>query len=453
MDQRSALSRRRLLQASAAGVAATIPVIEAAKATGARAPRPMPGRAAMQEGEIRLLIREDIKSAYAADAAVEEWNSQFPTKVMLDVPPTGLDISQRIQAAQVGGDLIWDGFAVIEVPWDLAEWVSRDIIQPMDDYIAASTVPGADQVIPGIIESIRESVRYEDQIYAIPGNVGSVSLAWLTEPLAEAGITTEPVSWQEVHDAAAAIAGVRPDFMPFDSATSPLCDLWAMIWGATDTPLNDEGLVDITGEASLAAIEWLRGMIAEGLMPPTRSAAGATNENWANWQRGATAIITSFDVAGTIAQQNFGKEAAVTGLNMRQNRDEVRAGTPFWTNCCVVLNGAKNPQAMTDFFLWWFGPENERTGRQITEVAAKPCYQYTYDQFVVDNPDYQWELNAIEVVRDSVQFPPGTSSRLQQQLTQPWLERAIGPEQMDPAEAMNSALEEIREEIAKQLDA
>jgi ABC-type glycerol-3-phosphate transport system substrate-binding protein len=183
-------------------------------------------------------------------------------------------------------------------------------------------------------------------------------------------------------------------------------------------------------------------------MPPTRPAKGAAvNQNFQDWQKGATAIITSFDVAATINQQTFGVDAAKNGLNMRKEKDQVRAGTPFWTNGSVVLNQAKNPQGMTDFLLWWFGPDNEASGQQIATVAAKPCYQYTYDKFIKDNPAYQWEADAIEVVRNSVPFPANMYQTIQNDAIQPWMEKAISGE-VDPAEAMANAAKDIQDQIA-----
>lgn len=452
MAQTGRFSRRQFLAAASAGVTAASLSPAAPGAEWAGQDAVQAALAGQEAQPIRLLIRDDIRSAYAADAAVDEWNSQNASQITLDVPPAGADVSQRIQAAQASGDLIWDGFAVMVVPWDSAQWVSRNLIQPLDDYIAASQVDGADAVVPGIIPSILESTKVDGQQYAIPGNVGSVALAWLTEPMATAGVDFEPVTWDEVQEAATMIQAAVPDLTPFDSATTPLADLWSMIWGASDTPITADGLVDITGEASIAALEWMRMMVQAGLMPPVRPAIGtASNENFQNWQRGGTGIITSYDVAATIVQQTFGIEAAVNGMNMRREREEQRAGTPFWVNSCVVLNGASNPQGMTDFFLWWFGPNNKTTGRQIAEVAAKPCYQYTYDEFIEGRPEYEWELASIEVVRDSVPFPVTTSITIQQSEAQPWIERVIGPEGLDPVEAMNNALADIQSQIDRQL--
>ena len=445
-------SRRQFLAACGGSIAATNFLAAHGRDNWSGLGEPSAALARQEGQEIRLLIRDDIRSAYAADVAVDEWNSDNESQIILDVPPAGADVSQRIQAAQASGDLIWDGFAVMVVPWDSAQWVSRNLVQPLDDYIEASQVADAGEVVPGIIPSILESTKVDGRQIAIPGNVGSVSLAWLTEPMEAAGVDFEPITWDEVREAASLIQAAVPDMTPFDSATTPLTDLWSMIWGASDTPINDQDLVDITSEASIAALEWMQMMVQEGLMPPVRSAVGGgNNENFQNWQRGGTGIITSFDVAATIVQQTFGVDAAVNGINMRLEKEEPRAGTPFWVNSCVVLTDANNPQGMTDFYLWWFGPSNETTGRQIAEVAAKPCYQYTYDQFIVGRPEYEWELASIEVVRDSVPFPVTTTVTIQQSEAQPWIERVIGPEGMDPEEAMNNAVADIQRQIDRQL--
>jgi len=440
-----------LLSACGGTASATAGVGASAGGSTAGAATTPGGGGAAAGADVHLLIRNDIKTAYAADPAVAAYTKEFGTKVILDEPAAG-DVTTKIQAAQASGSVIWDGFAVMEVPTATAVWVKRNLIQPLDGFIAASKVPDAAKVVPGIIPSILASTKVDGKQYAIPGNVGSIALAWLTEPLKAAGVTTGPQTWDEVYDVAKKVKAAAPNLTPFDSAGTPLCDLHAMIWSASATPITPEGLIDITGQASIEALKWLQKMVGEGLMPPVRSAVGAaTNENFGNWQKGGTAMITSFDVAGTIAQKTFGNDKAATGVNMMKTKGQLMAGTPFWVNSCVVLNKAKNPQGVTDFFLWWFGPSNKETGKQITQVAAKPCYQYTYDEFVKGNADYAWELSGIEVVRNATPFQANLSNQIEREKAQPWIEKVLDPQQrMDPVAAMNSALADIKAEIAKQ---
>src|SRR5690606_28632543 len=140
-----------------------------------------------------------------------------------------------------------------------------------------------------------------------------------------------------------------------------------------------------------AALTWLQGMVADGLMP------GVHTDSFGNWLKGGTAIMSSYDVHGTLAQQTFGMEAAATGLNITREKGVPKAGAPFWLNGSVILQGASNAQGMMDFLLWWFGPSNKTMGEQIANVAAKPAYQYTYDEFVANNEAHQWQLEGIEL--------------------------------------------------------
>lgn len=434
------LSRRDFLINSGtvslgAALAAIIP-IQLSRATPAFA---------QATGEINFLIRTDIRSAYAADVAVEAWNEAFPdSPVTLDEPAgDGNPVATKIQAAQAAGDLIWDGFAVIAVPWDTAQWVNRGLIQSLDAFIDGSSVAGASTVVDSIIGTVLESSKNEagEQI-AIPGNVGSIALGWYNAALDDAGVEGELLTWEDVRAAAEAIAASNPDITPYDVPTSPLADLVAMIWGATDSPLTEDGLIDWQSDASLESIRWLQGMVADGLMPIVHT------ESFSNWLQQGTGIMSSFDVHGTLAQQQHGEDAAATGINMRKDRDEARAGTPFWLNGCVVLDQASNPQGMTDFFLWWFSPENKEMGKQIASVAAKPAYQYTYDEFIADDPVQAWQQEGIDLVAQSVPFPANLLWTIQTTSIQPFLEQALDPDNsMGAEEAIELALEEMEFQI------
>jgi len=369
------------------------------------------------------------------------------SQITLDEPPEG-DIVTKIQAAQAAGDLVWDGYAVMETPWATVEWVKRGIISPLDDFIASSTVANADKVVPGIIPTIKESVSYEGKQYGIPGNVGSVALAWFWEPLRAAGYEKQPETWDEVYDAAKKIKELYPDLTPFSTANMPLCDLFTMIWSAKDEPYDADGIIDIRSDESLNAIEWMRKMAEEELMP------GTDVDQFGNWLKGGIAIISSFDVAGTMAQQTFGMEAADTGISFFPSTDSTHGGTPFWINSSVLLNKSKNPQGMVDFFLWWFGPDNKTTGKQIAEVAAKPCYSYSYDEFVKGKPEFEWEQKGIDLVAKSKWFPVNTSWTLTHGKTKAHLERLLDISQdfsRDIAiSEMQASYDEIQTELSLQ---
>jgi len=434
------LSRRQFLAACAAATA----TITVSACSTAQAPSGGADGATQEVQEINFLIRTDIRSAYAGDAAVEAWNKDHEEQVILDEPAGAVD--SKIQASQAAGDLIWDGFAVIEGPHSLKQWADRGLIQPLDELIAVSSIPNADKVVPAIIPSVLESSKYEGKQYTIPGNVGSVALGWFTEPLEKAGVEA-PTTWDEVRSAAEKVKESSPEQTPYDVAASPLCDMISMIWGATDTPLTDDGLVDWTGESAIAALEWLQEMVKDGLMPSSHT------ESFGNWLKGGTALMSSYDVHGTLAQQTFGADKAGTGINIRREKDNPAAGAPFWLNGSVVLNKASNPQGMIDFYLWWFGPDNKATGQQIATVAAKPAYQYTYDEFIAPDPVQAWQQEGIELVRNSVPFPANLYWGVQSTVLGPWIEKAVNPDNNLGAEsALGQALDELMAEIDEMKD-
>lgn len=455
MSAKRSISRRQFLTASgtlaagallaACGGAATqAPAATTASKEGGQETAPTSAPEAAAGQPISFLCRTDIKSAYAADKAVEAWNKEMSSQVKLDEPPQG-DISVKIQASQAAGDLVWDGYAVIEAPWQTVIWVKRNLIQPLDDYISASKIPDAPKVKPGIVPTILESASYEGKQYFIPGNVGSVALAWFTEPLKAAGFDKAPETWDEVYEFAKMSKEKNPKLTPFDSAGWGLTTLFAMIWGGTDEPYDKDGIIDITGSTSIDALKWCQKMVKEDLMPKVHG------ESFGNWLKGGTAMISCFDVAGTMAQQTFGDDKADTGINFFKEKGKTGAGTPFWINGSILLNKAKNPQGMVDFFLWWFGPSNKTTGKQIADVAAKPCYTYTYDEFVKPVAKNQWQLAGIDLVAKSKWFPINTAFNIEEAKVGPWVEKVVDPATaMDPQEAMDSALKEIKDEMAKQ---
>ncbi len=438
MTTNARLSRRHFLMACSAMTAAVALSACAAPAANAPAGGGASGATTATQ-DINFLIRTDIRKAYAADAAIAAWAKDHEAKVILDEPAGAVDA--KIQASQAAGDLVWDGFAVIEGPWAIKQWVDRHLIQPLDDLIATSKIAGADKVVPAIIPSVLESSKHDGKQYTIPGNVGSVALGWFVDPLKKAGVEP-PTTWDEVRAAAEKVKATSPDLTPYDCAASPLCDMMSMIWGATDTPLTKDGLVDWQGEASLASLKWFQGMVKDGLMP------GIHTDSFGNWLKGGTAIMSSFDVHGTMAQQAFGVDKASTGINIRREKDKPAAGAPFWLNGSVVLNKAKNPQGMMDFLLWWFGPDNKATGKQIATVAAKPAYQYTYDEFIKPDKTQAWQTDGIELVRNSVPFPTNLYWGVQNTVLAPWIEKAVNPDnKMSAEEAMDGAMKELQKEM------
>lgn len=453
------VSRRRFLAASTLvalhtvllGACAPTAAPTPTPAEKAPAPTPTPAAkpapaAAKQVREVRFLCRNDIVTAYGAKAAIENFNKTHEIKVVLEEPAG--DVATKAQAAIAADAMVWDGFSVMETPWSTVEWVKRQIIQPLDDYIAASNEPDAKKLLPGIIPVIREASKYEGKLYAIPGNVGSVALQWYWDPLRAVGVEAQPETWDAVYEVSKKLKAQFPDKIPFaPNAPTPLCDLFALMWAATkpDELLNKDTTLNIQGSGAIAALNWMKKMVKEGLMPPT------TADTNANWDKQAVVMLLSYDVKGQHAQKTYGYDKADTGVNIFPKKGEINSGTPFWMNASVVFNKAKNPQGMVDFFVWWFGPSNEEAQKTLVATAAKPCYQYTYDRFVKGVKEFEWELKGIDLVAKSAPFPTNTYFRIEMNTIRPWVEKFLDPSStLTAEEAMANAAKDRAEAIAKQ---
>ncbi len=332
---------------------------------------------------INYLCRPDIVTAYGAEAAIKNYEQSHPgVKVVLSKPPANVNILTKVRAAIASHSLPWDGWSVMVPPWDTALWVESGVIQPLDALIRTSNEKDASKLLSGMIPTVREAVKYKGKVYAIPGNVGSVALQWYWEPLKGIGLNKQPATWDETMLAASEIKKKYPALIPLAFDVNPLCSLFTLIFAATPPKdlFDSKGLLNIQGPGAISALNWMKKMVDAGLMSPT-------SQNMVqDWNRKKVAMILSYDVLGEDAQKTYGYSAADTGINIFPKAGEVNSGTPFWTNASVVFNTAKNPQGMTDFFVWWFGPSNAAAQKILVATAAKPCYTYTYESTPIFYP-------------------------------------------------------------------
>lgn len=435
--------------ATAAATPTTATAATPTTGTAAKATPQAQAAGAKVAGPISFLCRPDIVTAYGAEAAVKAFMDSHPgAKITLDKPPQGVDLLTKLRAAIASNSLVWDGYSVMEVPWSTAQWVEAQVIQPMDGLISASTEPDATKLLDGIIPTIKEATKYKGKIYSIPGNVGSVALQWYWEPVKAAGYTKQPATWDEAYDAAKKIKDKYGDkWIPFAQILTPLCGLFTLLWAAT--PPSDlftkDGLINIQGKGSIEALNWMKKMVKEGLMPPTDKNVSE------EWDRKTVAMLLAYDVKGENAQKTYGYDAADTGINIFPKAGEINSGTPFWMNGSVIFNKAKNPQGMMDFLIWWFGPSNTEAQKTLVATAAKPCYSYTYEKFVKDDPKFQWQQVGIDLVAKSVPFPANTYFQIQMSAIGPWQDKFLAPDsKLTAEEAMRNAAKDVADKIAAQ---
>jgi ABC-type glycerol-3-phosphate transport system substrate-binding protein len=387
-----------------------------------------------------------------SQAAIDAWNKNSKAQVTLVAGSGGygntVDMASMIQTNIASGNQPWDGYATITSPWDIASWVKKDVIVPLDNMIEVSSTPGAGMVIPSLVPAIKDSLSYEGKMYGIPANVGSVAFLYYPQVLKDADYDRQLQTWDDVYTAAVQVKAQNPDINPFISTSSPLTDLWAWMWGAMANPIDPDGLIDIRSPEALDALDWLRRMADDGLTPNFQGAGGGGGGQF----RHSTAMMTAQDSFGGFdivqsdnEQPQLGKPIISYGLAPKQG--SINAGVPFWVNLCVVLNQAKNPQGMVNFYLWLFGPDNKDVGKAIAQSAPKPCYTYTYTEFVQTNPDLAWQQLGIDLVSKSTGFPVNSSHTLENDITRTHIQNVLDSKKQYSRELATQEMQAAYDEI------
>jgi hypothetical protein len=463
MQARKYSNRRDFLRLAALGAAGTVVLAAcggpAPEPTAAPAAKPAESKPAEQAkptaaaaaapakkptAPISFLCRNDIVTAYNVDPIIEEWNKTHDSKITMEKPAG--DVRQKAAAALASGDMVWDGFSVAVSPYDNQVWVKQGLIQPMDDLIKASTEKDADKVLPGMIGTIREAVKVDGKVYFVPGNVGSYVLQWFWDPLKEIGVTKQPETWDETADIARKLKAKFSDKTPYAAINTPGADFIGLMWSAVKpAEIIKDNKMNITHPDAVAGLKWMKALAKEKLTPTV------TTDVNANWDKGGVVMMMAYDVKGQHAQKTYGYDKADTGVTILKEKGNIASGTHFWMNGSVIFNKAKNPQGMMDFFLWWFGPNNEPAQKTMIATAAKPCYQYTYDKYVKDDPNFKWENLGIDLVAKSTPYPVNTYWTIENDALTPWIQKFMADDSTISAEdAMASAAKDIDAAIAKQ---
>ncbi len=257
-----------------------------------------------------------------------------------------------------------------------------------------------------------------------------------------------PATWSETFDAAMKIKEKyqSQQVTTYGWAHAIHTSLQALIHSGTKTPYTSDGLLDITGDVSLKACDWMINLVKNSLTPPHGS-DGVIDV----WQKRKLALLLAQNSRGVWAQRIFGMSAAGTGALPQMEKGGANSGSPFWSNTFVVLNKAKHPQEMVDFYLWLLGPNNKDVWTAIIASGKAPVLNSTYKSMIENNGDYKWMADFLPVIAGSVTYPENTFWSIQNSKIMPWIDKMLTPPfNVSPQQAMEGALKDVKAEVAKQ---
>ncbi len=427
-------SRRAFLQTLVSG--ATLTVV-AACGSGRNPLGRLRATPTPEMRDLRFLIASEYQFLYELTNLERPWQEAHPHWPLKFVEGGFGDLAEMAATDAAAGQGSFDGILAVSFPLESGAWLQAELLQPWDQYLADSTVEGAAQVTEALPASIRDVVSAQGQVMGLPVTVSSISLAWLKEPLAAAGVTEPPMTWDAAWVAARALQDTST-LLPFDRLFSPLGDLLALLWGAKADPLTIEGTIDWESDEAVLALQWLQDMVSAELMP-------AQERGFEAWMDGRTGMVLGMDLHSSLTRFNLGPDAAAVGKNLRLDARLPQAGTPFWVQAMALSRYALNPQGVADFGLWWLGPGNVAYQKRIADYAPKPAYTYVYEDPLMAGTAYDWQRQAMSDIADSVPLPHHPLFGAETDIVARWMSRALDwNEGISAREALRAAMSEIR---------
>jgi ABC-type glycerol-3-phosphate transport system substrate-binding protein len=156
----------------------------------------------------------------------------------------------------------------------------KAFLEPLDGYMAAKPITGyPQQWSPGVIKA----ASVDGQLYLLPVRCGTFTLWSNSEMLATRGIAAPPSTPEELYAAAKALTYTKDNgeqVFGFSTrgdkfAQSEDLTILARMFGGD--LVDADGKVVINGPGVVKAVEFLRQLLVEGIMPP----------NWASLDGGA----------------------------------------------------------------------------------------------------------------------------------------------------------------------
>lgn len=427
-------SRRAFLQAIASGISLTVLAACGSGQNPLSRFRATPTPAIQ---DVRFLIASEYQFLYELTDLKRPWEEVNPHWPLVFVEGGFGNLTDMASEDAAAGQNSFDGVFAVSFPLESSIWVQDNLLQPLDQHISDSKVDGATQVAEALPASILEAVSYQGQVMGLPITVSSISLAWLKEPMANAGVTLAPVSWDETWLAAQALKDTSA-VMPFDRLLSPLGDLLALLWGAKEDPYTVDGTIDWLSEEAEFSLQWLQDMVSAEFMPVRERGFDA-------WMGGRTGMVLGPDLLGSLTKFNLGPDAAEVGKNLRREADLPQAGTPFWVQAMALSRHALNPQGAAEFGLWWLGPNNVGNQKRIADYAPKPAYAYVYQDEVMAGEEYDWQREAMADIANSVPLPQHPLFGAETAIVANWINRALDwNEGLSARDALRGAMSEVR---------
>jgi len=406
--------------------------------------------AAPEEKIVRMLQSSWAVGEIPFDAAAREFNDLHPgVKVVVQTTSEGWDTKL---VAQIASDSVaWSIVGILTPFLVMDQWVRAAMIQPMDDYIAASQEPGATELLDDMIPAIREDGSYEGKFYSLPYSFENITFNWRVDYFNAVGAMEAPETWDDWLRICLDLKkwGADEQIFPTAFAGALWTDIGALFCSAVDSPYTADGMIDWEAPEMTECLAFYKRLIVEEELTPPHGTDGWLD----SFYGGKVASVQAQSSRGVWGQMAFGTDKVATSPIPTRVKGG-GAGSVYWGNGTAVINKAPYPQEATDYLIYTMGPQNLGFQKAVIKTGKTPIYYSAYEKIIETDPQfrtYQWMIGMLEDVERSVVTPRNQYYLIEHTY---WNKHRVPFTEpgstMTPEECAQLILKDSEEEIAKQ---
>jgi multiple sugar transport system substrate-binding protein len=362
-------------------------------------------------------------------------------------PPEGIDVARFVRQARRRRST-WDVYVGLTPFADLVRLVEGGAIEAWDPYLGSAAQGD-------ILPAVRAECTLDGALYSWPFLLDVVVQAWNAELVerAELDPTQAPRTWDEYLGRARTV--VERGAAPFGCTFDPRGwrSLVPVAYSISPDVYTDDGLVDLTHEAVVEALQILRRMkelappdaldprtsIGAGIAPDERAFAAGIVAYWIKYQNAPVRFSGAWPDPGRLE------------LGWLPAGSEKPATSLFWTTGIALLRHGRKKKAAARYAQQV--THSERVWRLALAAQGGsghlPPYTSTWERLRAAPPDWlaRWAIPIVDQLSDARPIRPHRLGAGQLEVGRRHWEQYLLGEERDPARALRRAMDAVRKRV------
>jgi len=407
--------------------------------------------AAPAEKIVRVLMSSWAVGEIPFDRTAREFSDAHPgTKVQVETAAEGWDT--KIIAQINDGTIQWSAVGINSPFVNMRIWVKSGMIQPIDDYLAASKEKGADTLLSDMIDVVKQDGSFEGKFYSMPYSFENITYNWRVDYAKAVGVTEAPATYDDWLRIARELKkwGAEQKIYPTCIVAGVHTGPWAILAGKMDNCYRPDGVLQWESPEMEESLAFIKKMVVEEELTPPHGDDGWLDAYYA----GKVASVQAQSSRGVWGQRAFGTDKVATSNVPTKAKGYIGSGTAMWGNGTSIVRKCPFPQEAVDYLVYTMGPQNVAFHKTVIQTGKTPVYESIYKSVIQTDPQfrtYDWMVPMLENVRKSVVTPRDSQYAIMNTVWNkyrvPFLEK---DSKVSPKECASQVLKDVLAEVAKQ---